>query len=203
MSTATTTKMTAEEFFDFVHLPENANKLFELDRGEVIEMSSPAQPHCFVTANATGLLWVYSFAKRTCYVLSNDGGVILQRDPDIVRGPDVAVYNDARSRVEIHPKYGEVAPLLAVEVLSPSDRMGKVMQKVREYLQAGTRIVWVIDPEADSVQIFRPGELPAVAWAGDELSGYDVLPGFTCKVADLFAFPTPLEPPATESSAKT
>ena len=203
MSTTVAMRLTADEFFDFVHLPENENKSFELDRGEVIEMPSPTKPHCLVTANATGLLWVYSFAKRTCYVVSNDAGVILQRDPDIVRGPDVAVYNDARSRAELHPKYGEVAPLLAVEVLSPSDRMGKVTQKVREYLQAGTRIVWVVDPEADSVQIYRPGELPAVAWMADELSGYDVLPGFTCKVADLLAFPTPVEPTATESPATT
>ena len=203
MSTTTATKLTAEEFFELVQRPENANKWLELDRGEVIEMPAPTKPHGFVCLNIGRLVANYTFELGRFYAVGNDSGVILRRNPDTVRGPDVAVYNDASTFEELHPKYGEVAPLLAIEVLSPSDRMGKVTQKVREYLEAGTRIVWVVDPEAKSVQIYRPGELPAVGWESDELSGYDVLPGFSCKVAALFAFPIRPAPPATEPPAKT
>lgn len=197
-TTATGAKLTAEDFLELVQRPENANKWLELERGEVIEMPAPTKPHGFVCLNIGRLVANYTFEVGRFYAVGNDSGVILRRNPDTVRGPDVAVYDDASTFEDLHPKYGEVAPLLAVEVLSPSDRMGKVTQKVREYLEAGTRIVWVVDPEDKCVQIHRPGELPAVAWEPDELSGYDVLPGFTCKVAALFAFPKRPAPKLTD-----
>src|ERR1700732_5250163 len=140
MSTPTTTQpMTAEEFCDFVHRPENANKWFELVRGEVIEPPPPQKPHGFVCVNIGRLLGNYTFEIGRFYPTGNDSGVILERDPDTVRGPDVAIYNDANSFEELHPKYGEVPPLLAVEVLSPNDRLGKVMRKVKAYLKAGVQ----------------------------------------------------------------
>src|SRR5712692_10238170 len=123
MSTAAITKlMTAEEFYDWVHRPENENKWFELVRGEVIELPPPAKPHGFVTNNVGRILGNYTFQRGKGYVAGNDCGVILERDPDIVRGPDVALYEDAQTFAELHPKYGDVLPRLAVEVLSPNDR---------------------------------------------------------------------------------
>jgi Uma2 family endonuclease len=189
MSTATAAKLTAEEFFEFVHLPENENKSFELDRGEVIEMPSPTHPHCLVTANAARILGNYAFAVSTCYVLSNDAGVILQREPDIVRGPDVAVYNGAATKEELHPKYGEVAPILAVEVLSPNDRPMKVTRKIADYLRAGTELVWLMDPETCTVSVHRRNAEPQPIDPDGEVDGADVLPGFRCAIADFFRFP--------------
>ena len=189
MSTTIAVRLTAEEFFDFVHLPENENKSFELDRGEVIEMPSPAKPHCLITANAARILGNYSFAVGTCYVLSNDCGVILQRDPDIVRGPDVAVYNDVATKEELHPKYGEVAPILAVEVLSPNDRPMKVTRKIADYLRAGTALVWLMDPETCTVSVHRRNAEPQPIDVDGEVDGGEVLPGFRCRIADFFGFP--------------
>lgn len=197
-TTAMAAKVTAEEFLELVQRPENANKWLELDRGEVIEMPSPTKPHGFVCLNIGRLVANYTFEVGRFYAVGNDAGVILRRNPDTVRGPDIAVYDDAATFEELHPKYGEVAPLLAIEVLSPGDRMGKVMQKVREYLEARTRMVWVVDPEDKCIQIHRLGELPVVAWEADELSGYDVLPGFACKVVALFAFPKRPAPAPTD-----
>src|SRR5215831_1767515 len=111
MTTATTPpptkRMTAEEFCDWVHLPENANKWFELVRGEVIELPPPLKRHGFVSVNVGRILGNYTFQRRKGYVTGNDSGVILERDPDTVRGPDVALYEDAQSFAELHPKYGE------------------------------------------------------------------------------------------------
>ncbi len=69
----------------------------------------------------------------------------------------MAVYNDARTFDELHPKYGEVPPLLAVEVLSPSDKAMRVLHKITDYLNAGARLVWVIDPETRQVVVYQPG----------------------------------------------
>jgi Uma2 family endonuclease len=115
--------------------------------------------------------------------------VILERDPDTVRGPDVAVYEDANTFAELHPKYGEVPPRLAVEVLAPNDRAGKVLRKINDYLRSGVRLVWVIDPEIRTVTVHRPGQPQAEFDENQELTGADVLPGFRCRVADFFLLP--------------
>ncbi len=184
-----TTPMTADEFFDFVHRPENDNRWFELVRGEVIELPPPRKPHGFVCGNIGRILGNYTFAYGRFYMTGNDSGVILERDPDTVRGPDVAIYNDATTFAELHPKYGEVPPLLAVEVLSPDDRLGKIMRKVKIYLKAGVQIVWVVDPETRNVTVHRPGKEAAIVEDHEELTGEDVLPGFSCRVADFFRLP--------------
>jgi Uma2 family endonuclease len=200
MSTGTTvTKpMTAEEFYEWVHRPENAGKWFELVRGEVIELPPPMKRHGVLSANVSRILGNYAFQRGKGYVAGNDSGVILERDPDSVRGPDVALYEDAQTFEEPHPKYGEVPPRLAVEILSPNDRAAKVQQKITDYLRTGVALVWVVDPEGRTVTVYRPDRAPAVAAADDELSGEEVLPGFRCRVADFFhmAGGTAAAPPA-------
>jgi Uma2 family endonuclease len=190
MSSGTaTTPMTAEEFCDWVHRPENADHWFELVRGEVIELPPPNKPHGRVCINIGFLLETYVRQRNNGYVTSNDSGVILARDPDTVRGPDVAVYEDAGSYAELHPKYGEVPPRLAVEVLSPNDKVGKVVSKITDYLNGGVDLVWLVDPEACSVTVYRTGKSQYELKGDAELTGDDVLPGFHCRVADFFFVP--------------
>lgn len=191
MNTTTTTKklMTAEEFYDWVHQPEQADKWFELVRGEVIELPPPIKPHGVVCIRVSYLLTAYADQRGFGYVTCNDTGVLLQRDPDTVRGPDVALYEDANTFAELHPKYGEVPPRLAVEVLSPNDRANKVLRKINDYLRCGVGMVWVIDPEIRSVTVHQPGQPQIELTENQELTGADVLPGFSCRVADFFALP--------------
>lgn len=191
MSTTTTTKksMTAEEFCDWVHQPEQADKWFELARGEVIELPAPMKPHGVVCVRVGHVLMTYADQRGFGYVTCNDSGVILERDPDTVRGPDVAFYEDANTFAELHPKYGEVPPRVAVEVLSPNDRAGKVLRKINDYLRCGVALVWVIDPEIRTVTVHRPGKSQVELDGSQELTGEDVLPGFHCRVADFFALP--------------
>jgi Uma2 family endonuclease len=178
--------MTAEEFCDFVHRPENENRWFELVRGDVIELPRPDRRHGVVCCNIGYFLSCYIFRRGRGYVTSGDAGVILERDPDTVRGPDVAVYEDAETFEELHPKYGEVPPLVAVEVLSPDDHADRINRKVTDYLRNGVALVWLVDLEAHTVTVYRPDDGPRVFGEQDELTGNDVLPGLRCRVAEFF-----------------
>lgn len=190
MSTETATKrMTAESFWDWVHLPENTNRWFELVRGEVIELPPPSKPHGAISANISRILGNFAFQQGKGYIASNDSGVILQRDPDTVRGPDVAYYEDADSFAELHPKYGEVPPRLAVEVLSPNDRADQVMGKITDYLKSGVAMVWVFDPQRRTVTVHRPDRAQVALGDDMELAGDDVLTGFRSRVSDFFRLP--------------
>jgi Uma2 family endonuclease len=190
MSTGTAAKLlTADEFYDFVHQPENADRWFELVRGEVIELPPPRKPHGFVCSNIARILGNYTFERGKGYATSNDSGVILERHPDTVRGPDVAVYEDANTFDELHPKYGEAPPRLAVEVLSPDDRAPAVMRKITDYLRTGVALVWVIDPQARTLTVHRPDAPQRSLGSADEVTGDEVLPGLRCLVGDFFRLP--------------
>ena len=192
MSVATASEkklLTAEEFADFVDQPENSDRWFELVRGEVIELPPPMKIHGVVCMNTGSQLHAYTRTRRMGYVTCNDSGVILERDPDTVRGPDVALYEDAQKWSELHPKYGEVPPRLAVEVLSPNDKQGQVMKKIEDYLNNGVEIVWLVDPESRNVTVFRPKQQPTVVDEGKDLTGYDILPDLKVPVAALFWMP--------------
>ncbi|MGL4552272.1 MAG: Uma2 family endonuclease [Gemmataceae bacterium] len=181
--------MTAEEFQAFVERPENVGRWFELVRGEVIELPPPRTPHGVVASRVNFYLTLYTETVGRFFVTSNDAGGRLERGPDTVRGPDVAVYNGTRAFDELPEKYMQEPPLLAVEVLSPHDKHPNVLREVSEYLRAGTKIVWLADPETRTVMIYRPDEFPAVADEQDTLSGHDTLPELTVRVADLFRLP--------------
>ncbi len=189
MSTAATKTMTADEFYDFVHRPENANKWFELERGGVIELPPPMKVHGPVCSNVAWVLGNYIRQRRKGYLTTNDSGVILERDPDTVRGPDVALYEDAQKYEDLHPKYGEVPPRLAVEVLSPNDRADRLTRKMMDYLRNGVGLVWLVDPNAKLVTVYRTDGPPYELKEGEELTGNAVLPDFRCKVADFFYLP--------------
>jgi Uma2 family endonuclease len=182
-------KMSAEEFADWVQRPENRNRWFELVRGEVIELPPPMKIHGRVCMNVAFVLESYVRQRRKGYVTINDAGVILERGPDTVRGPDVALYEDAGRFSELHPKYGEVAPRLAVEVLSPSDTARQATRKITDYLEAGVELVWQVDPEDRSVTVYRRDRGPVRFGEQGELSAEDLLPGLRCSVASLFLLP--------------
>ena len=188
MSTARTAQklMTADEFFEWVNRPENEGKHFELVRGAVVERPRPGERHCHVCGNVTWVLNDYVRQRRQGRVLSNDAGIILARDPDTVRGPDVVLFPDVLPYDQLNPKWAEGVPTLAVEVISPNDRIGKVTRRITELLRAGIRLIWLIDPETRDVTVFQQGQDPQVFDATQELTGDDILPEFRCPVAELF-----------------
>lgn len=120
---------------------------------------------------------------------TNDSGVVLERDPDTVRGPDVAYFESVASYRELRPKPSETPPMLAVEVLSPSDSFRTVINKIKLYLDAGVKVVWLVDPEERTVSIHRPDGNWKVVAADQQLLGDPELPGFSYRVSDFFLLP--------------
>jgi len=190
MATVTSKQlMTAEEFYDWANHPDNRNRYCELERGEIVEMSRPGRRHGLVCANVAGILRNFVIQRKKGYVCSNDTGVLVERDPDTVRGPDVMLFEDAAHIEDVDEKYGEKPPVLAVEVLSPNDTSGKVTQRVGEQKRFGTRLIWILDPDARNATVYQPGKEEKVVAESEELTGEDVLPDLRVRVAELFALP--------------
>ncbi len=199
MGTTTTTpptKMSAEAFFDWANRPENAGKRYELERGEVVEMPSPGVRHGTVCWLVSLIIGHYLFRRGAGHATTNDAGLIVQRKPDTVRGPDLMVFLENKRYDELELKHAERLPTLVIEVLSPTDGHGRTMKRVDQYHKRGIPLVWVIDPEDRLVTVHRREELPKVLDDTDELTGNGVLPEFSCRVADLFTLPgtTPSTP---------
>jgi Uma2 family endonuclease len=182
-------KMTASEFYDWVHRAENRNRFFELDCGEVVEMPPPGKYHGFVCGNVAGILRNFAIQRRKGYVCTNDAGVLVEHDPDTVRGPDVTFYEDAQNAADMDRQYAERPPLLAIDVLSPNDRINKTNRRITQMLRGGVAVVWLIDPDSRDVSIYRLGQDPILLVETQELTGDPVLADFRCKVSEFFAMP--------------
>ncbi len=160
---------------------------YELIGGKLVERHMGAQSS-LVAARLIRLLGSHAEAQHLGEVFGADCGYqIWPAKPKQVRFPDVSFI--ARSRLPdgtVPQGYIQVFPDLAVEAVSPSDTAEEVEAKRVEFLRAGTRLFWVIYPGSRTIHAYRPGGSAATLEEGDELSGEDVLPGFTCKVATLF-----------------
>lgn len=182
MATADTL-LTAQQF---LHLPDNG-MIQELVRGTVIEMPLPGFRHGKVCRRFSRLIGDYVEDNDLGHVLTNDSGVITERGPDTVRGPDVAIYlYDRVSKDAEIAGYPDAAPNLVVEVLSPDDRWPRVHGKVGEYLSAGVTVVCVADPDARTVSVFRADQAPATLAGEQTLALPDVLVDFRASINQLF-----------------
>src|SRR5262245_43241076 len=148
--------MTVDEFWDFVNSPENEDRDFDLINGEVIEVSRPTKPHGAVASLVAFELQLYARRVGRGYVVTNDSGVLLGKNPDSVVGPDVAYFTDANRFEDLHPKWGEIPPVLVAEVLSPNDEPSEVNEKIEVYLKNGVKVLWLIDYARRKVTIYRP-----------------------------------------------
>lgn len=149
-------------------------------------MPPPGFNHGLVQVRICGLLDQHVRPLRVGRV-TLESGLITERDPDTVRGPDVAYWSAERVPLDQRPRgYPDVPADLCVETLSPSDRPGQTDDKVREYLQRGVRLVWVVNPDERTVTVHAPNEDARELVETDTLTGGDVLPEFQVRVADLF-----------------
>jgi Uma2 family endonuclease len=177
-----TKQMTVEEF---EVMPREGN--WELVDGELVEMSPAADESATIGATIIGLLWPYVRANRLGRVYNAEGGFVIFADRATVRAPDVAfVRADRAPQGASRKHFPRLAPDLAVEVLSPSDRMADALSKIAMYLEAGVRVVWLVDPAERTVTIFQPDHSPKTLGGDDALDGGDVLPGLTMPLAEIF-----------------
>ena len=175
--------MTAEEF---AALPEDGRR-YELVGGRLIEVS-PSSSRSSILARRLGTrIDLYATEHNLGVVGDADWGMRLTDRPDSVRAPDIGFVRAERIPTEGIPAgFWPGPPDLALEVISPSDRFSDVMAKVDEYLAAGTRLVWLFDPERRTVRGFRAGGSSFQLGADGVLSGEDVLPGFELPLAGVW-----------------
>jgi len=177
--------MTADEL---LAMPDDGF-VYELIKGELIKVSPPpGHEHGLVAMNIAGPLYSYAKTKNLGNVYAAETGFLLEQDPDTVRAPDVAFVR--RERIQ---KAGTVegywigAPDLAVEVLSPSDTVRRIEGEVAEWLESGSRLVWVVRPKMHTVTVYRSLTEIVVLTEKDTLDGGDVVPGFQIPIAEIFA----------------
>lgn len=175
------TPMTAD---DLMTLPKQ-DALYELVRGNLVVMTPAGARHGMIGVRLIVRLGAHVDAHALGVVLGPDSGFVLARDPDTVRAPDVSFVRASRVPAGGMPDgYFDGAPDLAVEVVSPSDTVYEVEEKVAEYLAAGARQVWVVNPKRRTVAVHAHG-LVHVPGEQDFLEGGDVVPGFRCAIADV------------------
>lgn len=180
---ATKTLMTAAEFWNSGPQTDG----FELVRGELVPMPPPGDLHGIVCVNVAFALKSYTKQRGHGVVMSNDAGIITEKDPDSVRGVDVALFLHPAWAGQPAPEgYTDQPPDLAVEVRSPNQAWAAIVTKVGEYLRMGVRLVWVVDPKVRRVTVFTTDREPQTFAAENDLDGGDVLPGFRCRVEDFF-----------------
>ena len=161
----------------------------ELIRGELCETMPSGGRHGEVVVNMVIPMGSHIKLHSLGRLAASDSGVLLERDPDTVREPDIAFISAERLPLDVEVTgYYEVVPDLVVEVVSPSDSAREVMDKALMWLSYGARMVWAVNPESRSVNVYRPGERTITLTESDTLDGLDILPGFTCPIADIFAF---------------
>jgi len=172
---------------DLLALPTGMGKRYELVLGEIREMSPSGWRHGEVIDNLQAILSAYIRAKRLGRGFGAETGFLIQRNPDTVRAPDFAFIADKNLPVE-KPKeaFWPGAPDLVVEVLSPGDSKGEVDEKIDAWLVAGCAAVWIIDPRLQTVTTYRSRTDVSVKAVAETLDGGDVVPGFSCPVAELF-----------------
>lgn len=173
--------LTAEEFDNY---PFEEDKRYELDEGQMIEMTRPAYKHNRVLVKLTVAVAKYLEAHPVGEVLNSENLYALA--PLTRRAPDLAVIlGDRRAELE-NAKVIPVIPEIAAEVLSPSESPRTIHRKLRQYFEAGVKEVWLIDPETQEVEIWTGPQLPERELSGKDEVTSPLLPGFALKLGDLF-----------------
>jgi Uma2 family endonuclease len=182
MATTAATTYTPE---DLLAMPDGDR--YELVDGRLVERSMGAESS-FIGANLLSLLVVFCKTHGLGWVFGADCGYqCFPGQPGLVRKPDVSfLRSDKLPGGRLPEGHVKVAPDLAVEVLSPNDLVYETDQKVEEYLAAGVPLVWVVHPQSHVVLTYRADGSIQGLRQNDGLSGEGVLPGFRCRVGDIF-----------------
>ncbi len=175
--------ITAEEL---LLMPENECR-YELVRGKLIRKPFPEHLTGFYTANIGAELAIFVKGNRLGRAYSPNAGFLLERDPDTVLAPSAPYMRQERvEAVSGTEGFFPGAPDFVAEVISPSDSLPNVYEKVEEWLNAGVRLVVVINPRNKTVQVHRSMKDVVTLTEEDTLDGGDVVPGWHLPVIDLF-----------------
>ena len=181
--TTITRLLSAEEFSN---LPDSGGRN-ELLNGELLPMS-PANPrHGFIAFRIGTILDRFVTPLKLGAFFAAETGFIVSRAPDSILAPDVSFIFTAKIPSDgIPDKFLHTSPDFTVEVLSPNDSAQDVEVKAKKYLDAGTRLIWVVNPKTESVTVYQAGPTTRHLKKTDTITGEDVFPGFSCTVAEFF-----------------
>lgn len=169
---------------DLERMPDDDSVQIELDEGELVTMAPASEEHGFIELDLAARLHLFVKEHRLGRVYAGDTGFRLS--PDTVRSPDIAFVRKSRV-AELRSKgFAKGAPDLAVEILSPSNTVGEMTRKVRQYFAAGCHTVWIVDPERMQVEVLEVAGKGSTLGSADVLEAPELLPGFSVTVADLF-----------------
>ncbi len=170
---------------DLARMPDDDSVQLELDEGELISMPPAGFDHGEREDQISFLLNQHVRKNKLGKVLTGDTGFRL--NDNTVLSPDVAFVRKDRVEALRSKSFAKGAPDLAVEILSPSDTVRRVNRKVKQYLAAGCHTVWLVYPESQTVDIFEASGAERTLHSQEILEAQEILPGFSAKVADLFA----------------
>ena len=173
--------LTADEL-QHVYVPD---KRVELVRGLLVVRELPGMRHARVAMDLALALGAHVRAAALGRVYA-EAGFKLASNPDTVRGPDIAFISRGRIPDPEPTGFAGFAPDLVVEVISPGDRAGEVLAKVADWISAGTRVVWVLDPARRVARVYRADGTEQILTADESLDGGDVVPDFSCPLREIF-----------------
>lgn len=172
--------ITVKEFeqmtFDDAHV--------ELVKGEIVQMTPAGGNHGEVALAIGALIRTYVRQHQLGKAYAAETGFVLSHNPDTVRAPNVAFI--AADRARPYESFVDSAPDLVVEVVSPGDSHQEVEQKVLDYLDAGTKLIWIVQPRTRTITVYRSLKDVRILTENDTLDGNDVLPGFNIAVKEIF-----------------
>lgn len=178
--------LTADEFSQLPETPDGSRQ--ELVRGVIVVTPPPSFDHGEIAIRFGWILGNFIYPRRLGR-LASESGVITETDPDSVRGPDITFYSATRLAKRPTTVYAEATPDLIVEVISPSNRPARVLEKLREYFAAGVPVVWLLNPENQTATVHHAVDDGNALKAGDVLHGEDALSDFSIPVAEIFLDP--------------
>ena len=183
MATAKNKLLTAEDLL----LLHGKGVKGELIDGVLKEKVSAGAEHSFIAGNILAALHGHVRPARLGRVGGTDGGVLIRRNPDNVREPDVFFVSVERLPLDVRVQgYLEVVPELVVEIVSPSDTAQDVSEKIAMWLELGVSMALEVRPATRSILVHRPGQPPITLSGDDALDGGDILPGFSLPLSEIF-----------------
>jgi len=180
--------VSAEDFLEIVEQPYYDSRRVELVEGEIVDMPLPNPIHAAILATLSTELNMYVRDNFTGRVLVGDAPFVIKRDAegrDTLRGLDIAYVSSERLPGKLPRSPLHVAPDLAVEIISPSNKAEDIAKKIEQLLEAGTTLIWIVYPDLQHI-VVHTIDVVFKLKESDLLTGGDVLPGFELRVADIF-----------------
>ena len=167
-------------------LPETGDVSYELDQGELVEVSSASYLHNRIRGRVERFLGMHLDTHR------GQGQVVAEQwfrlNEDTVRAPDVALIAPYQlALLELERRIQPFSPALAIEITSPSNTFDELARKTQQYLDAGTHSVWIFVTAMRQIHIHSASAHPVILTAEDLLEDVALLPGFSARVEELFA----------------